>query len=90
MYQDEPATQYDHYRIAKTHEKQGRFDEALQSYAKAIHMDEDYAYAWYYKGLLHQKLGQNQEAVRCAERALKLEPKWEKHVQKIIEECSRK
>ncbi|MBD3406538.1 MAG: tetratricopeptide repeat protein [Candidatus Lokiarchaeota archaeon] len=90
MYQEEPATHYDHYRVAKSHEKHGRFEEALESYAKAIQLDEDYAYAWYYKGLLHQKMGQKKEAVRCAERALAIEPGWEKHVQKIIDECSEK
>lgn len=87
MASDEESSHYDFYRLAKSHEKHGRFDEAMQAYEKAIELSSDYAHAWYYKGLLHKKLEEYDEAISCAERALALEPSWERHVSKMIEEC---
>jgi tetratricopeptide (TPR) repeat protein len=82
-----PKTHYDFYKVAKSREKQGLYDEALAAYGQAIELSSDYAHAWYYKGLLHRKLEQYDVAIDCAERALELEPSWERHISKLIEEC---
>jgi tetratricopeptide (TPR) repeat protein len=80
-----PVTHYDYYRIAKSYEEKGEFEEALEAYQKAIDMNEEYAHAWFYKGLLHTKLKEYEAAVCCAEKALELEPSWKKHVNKILD-----
>ncbi|MBS3794784.1 MAG: tetratricopeptide repeat protein [Candidatus Thorarchaeota archaeon] len=85
-----PVTHYDHYRRAKSCEEKGEFTEALEAYQKAIDMKNDYAHAWFYKSLLHTKLKQYDDAVCCAERALELEPSWEKHVKKIVDTAKKK
>lgn len=80
-------SRYDLYRQAKSHEAQGRYDEALAAYAKAIEISSDYTHAWFYKSRLHYRLHQYREAKSCAERALELAPSWEKHIRTIIEKC---
>ena len=82
-----PQTHYDFYRLAKSRERDGHLDEAMAAYEKAIELSQSYSHAWYYKGILHKKLGQYDAAISCAEKALKLEPSWERHVVKLIEEC---
>jgi tetratricopeptide (TPR) repeat protein len=80
-------SQYDFYRAARSHEAQGRYAEALEAYAKAIEVAQDYADAWFYKGRLHHRLKQREEAVCCAKRALELKPSWQKHVQSILNDA---
>lgn len=80
-------SRYDLYRTAKSHEAQGRYDEALAAYAKAIEIREDYTHAWFYKSRLHYQLHQYKEAKNCAEKALELAPSWEKHIRTIIDNC---
>ncbi len=82
-----PRTHYDFYRLARAHERNGQYEEALRAYEQAIELSSDYAHAWYYKGLLLKKMGRFEDAIHCAERALELEPSWEKHVSRLIEEC---
>ena len=84
----EPSeSRYDLYRTAKSLEARGRYDEALEAYAKAIEISVDYTHAWFYKSRLHYHLHQYEEAKSCAERALELSPSWEKHIRTIIENC---
>ena len=80
-------SRYDLYRAAKSYEAQGRYDDALESYAKAIEISADYTHAWFYKSRLHYRLHQYKEAKNCAKRALELSPSWEKHIRRIIENC---
>ncbi|MFW9908908.1 MAG: tetratricopeptide repeat protein [Candidatus Thorarchaeota archaeon] len=81
---EEPITHFDFYRRAKTHEKNGRFDEALKAYAKALDVNQDYAHAWFYKAKLHFQLGQYSECIECTEKALKLAPDWSDHCTKML------
>jgi len=46
-------SRYDLYRSAKKYEANGRYDEALLAYSKAIEASADYAHAWFYKSRLH-------------------------------------
>ncbi len=82
-----PATHFDYYRLAKEYEATGRYKEALEAYKKAIEKKKDYAHAWYYKALLHHRLKQYKDAKCCAETALKLQPSWHDHVQRILSDC---
>lgn len=84
------TTRYELYREAKSHEANGRYDEALAAYARAIEVSSDYAHAWFYKSRLHHKLQQYKEAKCCAERALELAPSWGKHIKEILEDCKSK
>ena len=85
-----PPTHFDHYRLAKSYEKMGRLEDALSAYTKAIELRQDYAHAWFYKAQLHQKMKQYSEAIRCAQRALELEPNWTDHITRIIADCKSK
>lgn len=82
-----PVSRYDLYRSAKRYEANGRYDEALESYALAIKARADYAHAWFYKSRLHYNLHQYKEARSCAKKALELAPSWEKHIRTIIKSC---
>ena len=82
-----PESRYDLYRSAKSHEANGRYDEALESYAQAIRVSADYAHAWFYKSRLHFNLHQYKEARSCAKKALELAPSWSKHIRTIIKSC---
>ncbi|MFW9848482.1 MAG: tetratricopeptide repeat protein [Candidatus Thorarchaeota archaeon] len=81
---DEALTHFDWYRRAKSHEKNGRYEDALKAYNAALEINKDYAHAWYYKGKLHYQLGQYDKCVECAEKALKLAPDWSDHCNKML------
>ncbi|MCK5239080.1 MAG: tetratricopeptide repeat protein [Candidatus Thorarchaeota archaeon] len=81
---EEELTHFDHYRRAKSHEKSGRYEEALKAYNTALEINREYAHAWYYKGKLHYQLGHYSECVECAEKALKLAPDWADHCNKML------
>ncbi len=72
------------YRKAKSHEANGRYDEALSAYSKAVRINEEYAHAWFYKARLHYQLGQYNECIECAEKAMKLAPDWSDHCTKML------
>jgi tetratricopeptide (TPR) repeat protein len=82
-----PATRYEHYRTAKSHEANNRFEEALEAYDKAIEISEDYAHAWFYKSRLLYKMEKYGECIGCAEKAKQLEPTWNDHITKLIEDA---
>jgi len=82
-----PKSHLDYYRMAKSYGASGRYEEAIEAYEKAIELKRDYAHAWYYKAQLHYRLKEYDQAVCCAETALKLEPSWNHHVQRILREA---
>ena len=55
-------------------DKLGRYQEAVDSYEKALKIDPGYVKAWNNKGLALDKLGRYQEAVDSYERALSIDP----------------
>lgn len=87
---EDGKTRFDFYRMAKGYEVKGEYEKALEAFGKAIDIADDYAHAWFYKGKLHHKLGQYKEAIRCAERAVELEPSWESHVVRMVREAREK
>lgn len=88
--EDTGMTHFEHYRLAKSYEQMGKYEDALSAYAKAIELRQDYAHAWFYKAQLHYRLKQYGDALQCAERTLQLEPSWADHVTKIIADCKSK
>ena len=85
-----PSTHFDHYRVAKSHEKSGRYDEALLAYAKALEVKSDYAHALFYKSKLHLHLGHYQDCIQCGEKALELAPDWRDHIKKMLDSAKAK
>ncbi|MHA1928524.1 MAG: tetratricopeptide repeat protein [Candidatus Thorarchaeota archaeon] len=67
---------------ARALEKEGKLEEALQKYEEAITIDDTVDKAWIYKSRIHSQLGQIAEATQCAKRAIELEPKWAKIINK--------
>jgi len=57
--------------------KEGRYEESIALYDRAIRMGSRPATAWTAKGVAFKRLGRLQEAVRCHNVALKLNPKNE-------------
>ena len=53
---------------------QGRLEEAIRYYDRAIELNPDYAEAWYNKGVALQAQGNLAEAIECYDRALALNP----------------
>ena len=52
--------------------EQGRYDEALQAYDKAIELNPQYSEAWNNKGIALDKLGKIAEAQVCYDKAKEL------------------
>ena len=57
--------------------KEGRYEESIALYDRAIRMGSRPATAWTSKGVAYKRLGRLDEAVRCHNAALKLNPKNE-------------
>ena len=77
-------TQYDWFSIARIHETNGDYEDALKAFEESIKLDSNYAKAWFHKAKLHYKLGQKKEAKECAQKVVELEPDWEKYVKKYM------
>ena len=52
--------------------EQGKYEDALECFDKAIELDPDFSDAWYNKGLVLQYLGREEEAQKCYEEAEKI------------------
>ena len=87
---EEKLNHFDFYRRAKSHEKNGRYDEAISAYSKALQINSEYAHAWFYKAKLHYQLGQYAESLECAEQAKRFAPDWEDHCNKILADARAK
>lgn len=57
--------------------KQGRYQEALAQYARAIRLVRRPSYAWTSRGVAMRYLGRLDEALRCQENAIRLDPENE-------------
>lgn len=77
-------TEYDWFGEARIRETAGNIEGAIDAFAEAIKLNPNFAKAWYYKALLHFQLGQNEDAIFCAKKAVELKPSWEKHLKKNL------
>jgi len=53
----------------------GNTDDALKYYNKAIESDSKYSAAYYNKGVLYDKLGKQEDSLKCLDEAIKIDPK---------------
>jgi tetratricopeptide (TPR) repeat protein len=56
--------------------KQGRYEEAIDSFSKALDLHPYYAEAWYNRGLSLNALNRNKEAIECYDKAIETEPHY--------------
>jgi len=54
--------------------EQGRYEEAVAVFDKAIEIDPEYAYAWSNKGNVLSDMGKYDEAIRAYDRAIEINP----------------
>jgi tetratricopeptide (TPR) repeat protein len=53
---------------------QGKYDEAIQAYDKAIQLDPNYAKAWSNKGMALVNMGKLDEAIQAFDKAIWIDP----------------
>lgn len=53
------------------------YDDALESYNRAIRFNPNSYEAWFGKGLVEESLGQYREALRSYETAISIKPNWD-------------
>ncbi len=63
-----------HYNAGKKLKKQGRYEEAIEEYKKAIELDPEYAKAYYRVGQLYLKLKDEDKAIEYFELSIKKDP----------------
>jgi tetratricopeptide (TPR) repeat protein len=80
----EERTQFDWFSVARIHEEEGQYNEALMAYEESVKLAPKYAKAWFHKAKLHYKLGQTEKAKECVKRILELEPDWKKYIEKYL------
>lgn len=54
----------------------GRLEEALEAYNRAIHLQDDYAWAWARKGRTLRLLNRFDEAMACYDEAIRIQPRY--------------
>jgi superkiller protein 3 len=69
-----PENFFAHHNLANALAQDGRLDEAMQSYQKALQRQPALAEAYNDMGLARARLGQSGEAIDCYQRALHLKP----------------
>lgn len=53
---------------------QGKYDEAIECYDKAIEVDPNSTVVWYNKGLALNSLGKYEQAIACYDRVIEIDP----------------
>lgn len=56
--------------------EQGRYEEAVAVFDKAIEIDPEYAYAWSNKGNVLSDMGKYDEAIAAFDRAIEIDPEY--------------
>ena len=55
---------------------QGKYDEAIASYDRAIEINPDYKQAWNNKGIVYFNMGKYSDAIVCYDRAIAIDPNY--------------
>ena len=90
MSKKDSETRYGYYRKARSHEANGQLNEALKAYDKAIELSDTYAHAYFYKSRLLYRMEKYGECIGCAEKARQLEPTWNEHITKMVEDAKKR
>lgn len=79
------------FQVALCYANSGRPDQAEVSYIRAIHLDPDYAHAWYNLGGLYWNEGNLRKAIRIWKRALRKFPNFDraKEVRDVLSKLGR-
>jgi len=64
----------DNYNRGVIYQSQGRFEEAISEYQKAIVLEPKYGWAWSNLGNTWLSLGKVEEAIECFHRAIEIDP----------------
>jgi len=65
MLQRQPDDPFLLYGLAMEYKKGSEFDLALEYLARALKADPNYCYAYYQRGMVHESLGESDEAKRA-------------------------
>ena len=68
---DVPET---HFNMGSLFQRQGKNEEAMTSYKKAIDLKSDFVNAYFNLGLVSQNIGDYEKAIKSYERAKKIYP----------------
>ncbi len=63
----------DYVKLGEASFMEGNNEKAIEHYKKAIELNQNYADAWFYKGVALYSLGRNEEALKVVEKAIELE-----------------
>ncbi len=72
----EPAMATDWYNKGIALYDQGKYDEAIKAYNKAIELNPQYADAWNNKGIALYDQGKYDEAIKACNKAIELDPQY--------------
>ena len=70
-----PQLPYPHFLLGYIHYTQGRCEDALTEYHRALDLEETGADIYYYIGKAHEKLGETGQAVAAYRQAIQQDPK---------------
>ncbi|MDF1540125.1 MAG: tetratricopeptide repeat protein [Candidatus Thorarchaeota archaeon] len=80
----EDFTEFDWFGEGRIRETAGNIEGAIEAFGEAVKLNPNFGKAWYYKALLHFQLGQKEDAIACAKRAMDIKPSWEKYLRKNL------
>ncbi|NQE36836.1 tetratricopeptide repeat protein [Microcoleus asticus] len=64
------------YNLGNTLKNQGKLEEAITAYRKAIEIDPNFAWAYNYLGLILQNQGKLEEAITAYRKAIEIDPNY--------------
>lgn len=67
----------DYYEKGYVYAEQGQYQNAIESFNKAVKINPKYADAWCGMGFAYKNLGDLSKALKCFQRAVKFDPKYE-------------
>ncbi|MFW9846777.1 MAG: tetratricopeptide repeat protein [Candidatus Thorarchaeota archaeon] len=71
-------------REAKVLTTKKEYVAALAKYSQVLEIDPKSVSAWYFKAIVHKKLGQDEDAARCGQKTVELDAKWAPKIAAIL------